>query len=486
MSKWVRRELRSLTDADREHFFSALQTLWHVDTEVGQAKYHSTKYKSASYFIRKHLYGAASAECDHWHDNAGLMTHHMAFTLELEQSLQAIDPRVSVPYWDYSLDAEVYGTDWKDSIVFDETWFGEASPPSPLHTVLTGRWAYTPVMSHARRYSNITNQWGLLRSPWNQNPVPFVSRHGEILGNGEFQPTFPSCRDFNDAIKTTSFSEIMPWLNGRTHGPVHLMIGGQWHQNSSGISRFWTGSESNFLLMSKIVWRHGFLRCNDLCTEGVDSLDDCTCTCPTQYLEARTPYDIVVHDTGVMHWMSMYSNGKIYYSSDDDAYHIANYTSAEESRAWGDMYDALCNPGWVGDMYTSAAPADPIFFVIHTTAERFLWTRILLSNENPAKWPFNASWGYDHTLELTPSDTGKVCYWDNINGTLELPSCNWETCPGHRLHDAIPFGDFLDDGETYTNSQFWDLMQPTNEKLPYTYDTFEYPWCTKSGYDWSA
>ena len=32
----------------------------------------------------------------------------MSFTLELEQTLQTVDPSVSVPYWDYTIDAYKY------------------------------------------------------------------------------------------------------------------------------------------------------------------------------------------------------------------------------------------------------------------------------------------------------------------------------------------------------------------------------------------
>ncbi|KAJ8604299.1 hypothetical protein CTAYLR_002527 [Chrysophaeum taylorii] len=486
MCKWVRRELRSLSEADRELFFATMHALWLVPTKAGQARWGS-RYKGSEYFVRKHLYGAASAECDHWHDNAGLMTHHMAFTLELEQALQAIDARVAMPYWEYSLDAELYGLAWQDSIVFDDAWFGEVSPAGPLHAVANGRWAYTPVLRNARGYSNITNQWGLLRSPWNQNPIPFVTRHDKILGNGEFQPTFPGCADFDEAMSTTSLADIVPYLNGITHGPVHLMIGGQWHQNASAIARFFDGAETNFLLMNKIVWRHGFLRCDGTCVEGVDDLDGCTCVCPPEYIETRSPYDILVNETGILHWLATYSAGKIYYDDEDDKYHVVNFSPVEEDAAWGSIYEALCNPGWVGEMFTSAAPADPIFYVIHTTAERFLWARIMLSRENATSWPFNDTWGYSHEVD-TPSDTGQVCHWDdsnNVRGGRALPSCVFDTCPGHRLHDTIPFENFQGKGETYTNEQYWTFMQPTSEHLPYTYDTFQYPWCAALGYHWA-
>jgi hypothetical protein len=489
MSKWVRREIRDLSAHDRERFLNALHTLWFTDTATGQLAFNSTKYKGAEYFIRKHLYGAASTECDHWHDNAGLMTHHMAFTLELEQSLQAINADISVPYWEYSLDAQIYGTSWQDSFIFGEGYFGEASPTNVEHTVATGRWAYTPIMANAREYSNITNQWGLLRSPWNQDPVPYVQRHKKILGDGNYQPTFPGCSDFDEAFTTTSFSTITPYLNGLTHGPVHLMIGGQWHQNSSGAERFWANEESNFLLMSKVLWRHGFVRCDDTCTEGETDLKDCTCTCPAEYLERFTPYEILTTETGILHWLSSYSLGKVYYDAADELYHIAGYTKEQEMKAWGAVYEAMCDPGWTGEMFTSGAPADPVFFVIHTTAERFLWTRILNSLESPEKWPFDQTWGYDHDVS-TPSDYGEVCHWEGVEGTLKLPTCTKATCAGHNENDVLPFGDFIsgedDAWPYYTNKKFWKMMQPTSEKLPYTYDTFSYPWCSDLGYDWSA
>lgn len=487
MSKWVRRELRDLSTEDRDKFFAAMHTVWHVDTATGQQRFASTKYKGAEYFVRKHLAGAASTECDHWHDNAGLMTHHMAFTLEMEQALQAIDARIAMPYWEYSLDAMILGNDWEAADVFDKGWFGAASPAGPLHTVTEGRWAYTPVMSNARSYSNITNQWAQLRSPWNQNPAPFVARHRKILGNGNFQATFPACRDFNTAMLTTSFADIMPYLNGLTHGPVHLMIGGQWHQNSSAVDLFFDGQQSNFLLMSKILWRHGFMRCHDSCVENVTDLDSCACTCPAEYLDHTSAYDILVNETGILHWLAADSRGKIRYDTKLGSYYVVGYTRDQNEQAWVAIYDALCNPGWVGDMFTSAAPVDPIFYVIHTTAERFLWTRILLARAEPDAWFFDDTWGYSHDV-ATPSDTGEVCYWDNLptDAGLDLPSCVTLTCPGHRYNDTIPFEDFIGGDDSYTNEQFWKLMQPTSNTLPYTYANFEYPWCADQGYDWTA
>lgn len=37
-------------------------------------------------------------------------------------------------------------TNYGESIVFDDDWFGDASPANPLHVIEKGRWAYLPVM----------------------------------------------------------------------------------------------------------------------------------------------------------------------------------------------------------------------------------------------------------------------------------------------------------------------------------------------------
>ncbi|CAN0267180.1 unnamed protein product [Laminaria digitata] len=47
------------------------------------------------------------------------------------------------------------------------------------------------------------------------------------------------------------------------------------------------------------------------------------------------------------------------------------------------MLNSLCDVGHVGELYTSAAPYDPLFWVIHPTAERFLSWRRKLANEQP-------------------------------------------------------------------------------------------------------
>lgn len=60
-TKYVRREIRSLTDQDREMFFNAVSVLQRVPTYIGQLIYGSNYY-SKDYFNRLHLYYGAGPD----------------------------------------------------------------------------------------------------------------------------------------------------------------------------------------------------------------------------------------------------------------------------------------------------------------------------------------------------------------------------------------------------------------------------------------
>lgn len=55
MVKYIRREIRSLTDRDREIFFNAVSVLQRVPSAVGQQVY-GENYYSKDFFNRLHLY----------------------------------------------------------------------------------------------------------------------------------------------------------------------------------------------------------------------------------------------------------------------------------------------------------------------------------------------------------------------------------------------------------------------------------------------
>ena len=131
--KYVRREIRSLTSSDKENFLSALKIIYSLDKKKGIELY-GEKFRSSEELLVKHLNGAATSDCDHWHDGAAILTHHVAFTLEIEQALQAINPSIAIPYWEYGMDAFLYSS-YAMSPIFQSDWMGQASSGDPYHTI---------------------------------------------------------------------------------------------------------------------------------------------------------------------------------------------------------------------------------------------------------------------------------------------------------------------------------------------------------------
>ena len=198
--KYVRREIRTLTDEDREVFFDALYKIYSVDASTG-AKDYGDKFHTAEYFLWKHLTGAGTADCDHWHDGAGLVNNHVALTLEVEQALQAIDPTIAMPYWEYGMDNYLY-KDWMSSPIFNADWFGEANPLNELHGINDGgRWSNLAMpdgapyqewdMQATGTINPFVNAYGHMRSPWNNNPSQLLGRHNTTYRRSIF--TIPDC-----------------------------------------------------------------------------------------------------------------------------------------------------------------------------------------------------------------------------------------------------------------------------------------------------
>ncbi len=169
MSKYVRRELRTLSDAEREKVTSAMKAIYEHDTSSGTTTFRSRKFKNIASFVTKHLIGSASKSCDAWHDDAGMMNHHSALSLEFEQAMQAVDPSVALPYWDFTLDYhnELVGNNWRASTIFSDVWFGPASSSRPDHAIDGSDWSLTRVLQVSNyiifhfcvepRYANLDN-----------------------------------------------------------------------------------------------------------------------------------------------------------------------------------------------------------------------------------------------------------------------------------------------------------------------------------------
>ena len=63
-AKVIRYEIRDLSNEDREIYLSALHKYYILSQKDGEDLY-GKAFKSLSYLVREHLYGAADVSCDH-------------------------------------------------------------------------------------------------------------------------------------------------------------------------------------------------------------------------------------------------------------------------------------------------------------------------------------------------------------------------------------------------------------------------------------
>ena len=277
---YVRREVRDLSDEDREAFISAMLVLYTTNMADGVELYGSN-FKNSHYFTQIHLQASAEKQCDHWHDGATIVTTHFAISLEFEEALQVVDPSVALNYWDYSYDEYLYGTEFRESEIFGIDWFGEAFPDSSDYTQTVGRWSEVylgtkeDLVGVFPAESIISNAYGLLRSPWNTQSTSKFTRYPTTLGYASM--TLPSCVSLYEMYAAASYGVLASKLNGLAHGPAHIAMGGQWGENTDPYVALDVSTPNDLLLMSKNLWRMGYASCPSSC----DDDDDCSCSCPS-------------------------------------------------------------------------------------------------------------------------------------------------------------------------------------------------------------
>ncbi|CAM9580371.1 unnamed protein product [Ectocarpus fasciculatus] len=502
MVKYVRREIRQLTDKDREAFFDAMETLYRLPTPEGVARY-GKDYKGIELFVQMHLDGAGVKDCDHWHDDAGIMTHHVGFTLLFEQALQVVDPSVSIPYWEYTIEATLGLANYGESHVFDPDWFGDASPDNPLHTVTDGRWAYLSIMKartqtkppkqykeisqlkSAEAWDYVHNPFGLLRAPWNTDGTPFVTRHDKI--NGVDSTDMVTCGEFQSCFESSSIAKMNNCLNAGVHGPVHNTMGGEWSNPEEELT-VQLGYSASVAILSKALWRQGYLRVPNTCLQGRDgsgNASTCITSCPAELYESlgMTPYDVLV-DTSAAYWVAESAGGAVMYDHDEDRFMVTGHEDDEDfqNEFWVRVLHSLCDPGRFGDQYSATSAYDPLFWVIHPTLDRLLGWRRKLAADHPDKWSFDDTWGYlDGNMY---GETRVVCDWSAVSDDpLAMPTCVEGNCEGHQAKEVLPFEIKLQ-GETVTmtNLEWYQFIHPDNDNLPYMYNEFSWDHCAAGGY----
>lgn len=367
--RYVRREIRSLLVADREAFFDASKIIYTTSEEQGRRLF-DHRFRNISYFVNLHNKLAGSADCDHLHDGLGFLTQHAALTYAYERSLQSVEPSVTVPYWDFTIEAHAVSASgnlsaWRASQVFADDWFGNAQPAE--RTVTSGRWAYTPVARASKQA--VRNAYQLVRAPWNQNSIPFLTRANSTYGFS--LSDVPDCGDHYEIMQHTEWLYFGLNIQYHAHGTVHAMIGGVW---ASDFKSHLDKIDYRSLPAAKValeafatqknLWRASHLQCPGYCSPDTPS-SDCRCSCPdlTTWLDEGRA-------TGILQSVS-----PLFF---DDNY-LTNKKGRDVSeyllRLFCNDFDDLTPT--IGDALESASPLDISFYPTHPTVDRlFHWRRI--------------------------------------------------------------------------------------------------------------
>jgi hypothetical protein len=506
--KYVRREIRQLLAQDRVAFLQAVSVLQRVPTSVGQRLYGS-KYYSRDYFNRLHLYFGGSKDCDRMHEGPGFISAHMGMTLMFEQALQAVNPSVSLPFWDFTLEATFSRAEFfRSSIVFSDGWFSEANttasnpakdriPASHAdHVVRRGRFAMTPVMQHAENYSMFVNSYGMLRAPWNANPYPYLTRATTSYDlPSDLRPS--GCAEYATTVGKKDFVSAAMALNTDAHGHIHELIGGSWgFRKSLPLVTSQVKSQSQAVYQfshfaekySKLLWRASYLECpnpqsnpdlastcqpiQDVSRTAARARDDsngdwpesCRCQCvgdiATKNDEdlARLLYslgilrDLTWYDADVrQRTISQFLNSQL----SGPALPIDGYTMSESLQIYRTVREYICDIGMIGDMFQGTSTNDVIFWVLHPNMERLWHAQRLASQYNLIA--FDENWA--------ESDA------------------SW-SCLGHKSTDPTFLKNIFDSRNVVnSNQEVYESIHPARLELPYVYDQMTFPHCEAQGYN---
>eukprot|EP00752_Nemacystus_decipiens_P008279 g7402.t1 len=486
MVKYVRREVRTLTDDEREELLDAMFQLWAVRVDGGDGKeLYGDDYADIYAINRLHFKAASNKTCDHFHDGLGFLTSHSLITNTFEYSLQRVNPKLTLPYWDFTieeLEAEDGLSAEDDELIlnpplFQESWFGTADPVD--YKVKDGRWANTkiPSMYDGNPGDLTPDVYGLLRSRWNVNSSPYLTRGLGKLCDGYVTDSYhwPTCELHHWLV--TGYTDFYSWVwesMYAPHGPVHTWIGGVLNcEDTVGAVSALVGAENADALalyafdQRKNFWRDEMFECIGHTADVGEPSDALFSSGQCGCLE----FDLTQGDD----WQVIYYNSTVDF---DDV--IGDYDD-ETKRA---VVAAVCaSTIFDGDHLQAGSSLDPTFWLMHPTMERLFMFSVLTGR----------------TTDLTWHDTD-VTYTDSAGNTVyDMNSRYGDTCHGHGGSDVFPFGLLdtdidgfevktgirgnLDTGNMLTNREVLEAMDASVNMLPYVYDTFKWNHCLSAGID---
>ncbi len=471
LCQYVRREIRTLSDIDLSDTMDAMFAIWDIAEEDGQEAY-GENFHSEIYFAEAHNFNAAQVDSDHIHEGMGFLPQHIKISNIFELSMQAYNPAVSLPYWDFTIDnkeelmiseSPMFTPDTFGSITLpvDSDWGWTYSNDSIADSAIPdGRWKLLKADLNTK-YDDLGNSFGYMRGPWNYNPSPYISRFTTATY------ALPSCSSYSMWIQLDDFVDFMNIAPFAPHASTHGGIGSVYGCDmfipllDEGLLKnepylFYTCKKWGFYL--KEFYRSSLISRADTSDCNVDSLDydgiSCGIVCPTDDDDLAALLTII------------------------RAQVRTTVVTTDNAATWKAWRDWLCEGDayrvFVGDHLESASPSDPSFWPIHGTLERLYQLKLMVGGFDDTTWPTEGDDVCDKYY----------CYEPDISTEKgNYTNC----CYGHYENDQLL--DFINSdvyaGVGDTNKEVMDNTDPTNKfySMPYIYDDLMWSHCNGSEND---
>ena len=486
---YVRRELRSLSAEDLNKTMDAMYTMWSTSDLEGQEKY-GTGYHSAEWFAGLHDFNAAWSDGDHIHEGLGFLPQHIKMSNAFEQSMQAVDPSVSLFYWDFTIESTLELSFYNSPMFTADTfgsltksvYDGTAAQWSYEHDSISdgfipdGRWAQIP--AYLNKFALLKSPYGYMRGPWNTNPASKITR---FSSDNLLIENIPSCRNYLSWLQDMDYSSFLSTSENAPHASIHGGIGGVFGCNvlDELYDQGLVGADpSGTDYRDDICYKWPFYMKELYRGNLLFMREDCTTDEGLSYDGSSCGYDCnsarIDEIPGVLAGLS-----------------LANYVAYNNDSVWQTFSDFICTGnGWrifSGDHLESASPADPSFWPIHPTQERLYQAKLMAGGFNSWTWP-------NETGQSTPKVTYSwvcnhaECYdWSEPSFTADkdyFESC----CDGHFEGSQLFDHTVGDREEKYgsTNKEIFEATDPTSDRysMPYIFDSFEWDHCAShTNYD---
>lgn len=373
---YVRREIRQLVAEDLNATMNAMAAIWYTDSEMQGQSLYGANFHTHTYFASAHYFGSAGLDADYTHGGHGFLPQHAKLSNVFELAMQAVDSKVTLPYWDYTIDADYEML--SDAFVFQPDVFGTLVNPNNSQgywlyksnqiedgIIPDGRWANLKVdlnSDYCTENVVATSPYGFLRAPWAANPSKHVLRFP--IGAHTVISGLPGCTKFYEWMdEYDTLSDLMREADVGPHTKAHWAIGSMFGcdvlddlSESYPAFQFATVSDSYNLcaewgIYIKSYFRDGYLKTNTNCTASID-LDRTNCA-----------------------WSCDESKSDEFVSKLKSSLktHFQSYSSLTDSD-WADMQTFFCSgPAFklfYGDHREPGSASDPSFWPIHPALDR--------------------------------------------------------------------------------------------------------------------